>query len=244
MGGDTFSARVRSSIDECRADLDRQFYNRFISGQLSRDELRAYYQRLYHECSYFVRLISLIHSQAPDRYSRELIARNIVEEYGQGTIENNHPYLAMKVGTCLGMSEKEIEDSGPTAEVEAYYGELFGLARSSFIEGLAALCFHEADLPTRLSKMRKALLEHYGYKPEQLRYYDEHIAEGSSISDASLPGYGGDDVHVMRQVDCIERHAGTPAQKESVFEALRRTARARDVYNRALATACLAPAPT
>jgi pyrroloquinoline quinone (PQQ) biosynthesis protein C len=230
---DEFAQTVFAHIGERAGGQDRSFFSKFIQGQLSRDSLRGYYRHLYHECCSFVRLVSLVHALADERDQREAMAANFLEEYCKGVPGKDHPTLAMHVGLCFGLSEEEIEKHGLLPDVKRAFDGLRDIGMRSFVEGLAILTTIEFDLPLRHMAMRQALQKYYGIAEKDLEYYAEHM-EGGGVKDAALPGYGGDDVHVARQVKLLAKYACSDEAQERVLSAIDATFSMRSVLVRAL----------
>ena len=191
MNQEDFTAALNNKLDEARASLNKDFFKKFASGQLQMESMKGYVGIVYHECQYFLRLISLIHAKAERKKAREILGANLCEEYANGDIENNHPALQLKFAASLGLDPVAIEQMERPKIYEEYFADYWNLAENSFIEGLAMLSFHEHDLTKRFIRMRDALLEHYGASRDDLQYYEEHISEDSPITDPEFPGYGG-----------------------------------------------------
>lgn len=231
-----FSDEIFELLGELASKQERTFFRKLIEGQLTQDGLRSYYKHLYHECCSFVRLVSAVHAFAEEKDQREALGHNLVDEYGHGEPGMDHPSLAIRVGKAFGLTEQEILDAGLFPEAKAEFERLRALAFSSFLEGLAVLVTVEADLPIRHRIMRQALVERYGVAPEHLQYYAEHM-DGSDTT-KSGGAYGGDDVHVGREVKLIEKYAKTEADKERVRAAIRTTFDVRNRLIRVLDERC------
>lgn len=214
-----FADEVFALLGELASTQERTFFRKFVEGKLTREGLQGYYKHLYHECCGFVRLVSAVHALAEERDQREALGHNLVDEYGHGEKGMDHPALAIRVGKAVGCREEDIEAHGLYPEVKAEFDRLKQLAFSSFIEGLAVLVAIEADLPMRHRLMHDALVQHYGVDAKELRYYAEHMM-GSELQKAG-GSYGGDDVHVGREVDLLAKYAVTDADKERVKNAIR-----------------------
>lgn len=215
----SFSDEIFALLGELASKQERTFFRKFVEGRLTRQSLQSYYKHLYHECCSFVRLVSAVHAFAEQRDQREALGHNLVDEYGHGERGMDHPSLAIRVGRAVGLTEQEIEEHGLFPEVAAEFEKLKALAFSSFIEGLAVLVTIEADLPIRHRLMHDALVQHYGVDAGELRYYAEHM-QGSQVA-KSGGSYGGDDVHVGREVALLEKYATTPQDRAKVLQAIR-----------------------
>lgn len=234
---EAFEEEIYNLVGELTQEQEKSFFRKLIEGQLTEDGLKGYYRHLYHECTHFVRLVSLVHSFAEERDQRETIAANFCEEYCNGQPGKNHPAMAMHVGVSLGLTEQEIEEHGLLPEVKEAFEDVRQLAFGSFLEGLAVLTTIEFDLPLRHKIMRQALQNHYGLKDEDLEYYHEHMEDGG-VRDENMEGYGGDDVHVGRQVKVLTKYADTDEKQDAVRDAIKSTFVMRNTLIKALDAKC------
>ena len=231
-----FSDEIFALLQELSGKQERTFFRKFATGELSRAGLQEYYRHLYHECCAFVRLVSAVHVLAEEKDQREALGHNLVDEYGHGELGMDHPSLAIRVGCALGLSEDEILRHGLYPEVARELDRIKALAQSSFLEGLAALIAVEADLPARHKLMYEALTKRYGVDAKELRYYAEHM-DGSELAKAG-GSYGGDDVHVGREIKLLEKYAVTDADRARVKAAIRTTFEVRASLARVLDQRC------
>ena len=232
MNEQEFHAAVMNQLDTCRAGVDKVFFTKYANGELTEEALRDYYGVVYHECQYFVRCLSLIHAKAERKDAREIIAQNLCEEYANGEMCNNHPGLMLHFNASLGLDPEVIEANQNPEIYKEWFATVWGMCQESFLEGLSMLCFHEHEVTTRFVAMRKALTTHYGAKDDDLRYFDEHISEGNEvIVDPKFPGYGGDDVHVARQLEVLVKYADSEESQQKVLDAIALAAEARTKLN-------------
>lgn len=229
---EAFKEEIYERILEHSRTGEKTFFRKFVEGQLPREGLKEYYRHLYHECHHFVRFVSLVHAMADYKDARDFLARNLMDEFGHGKPGKDHPTLAMNIGRALGLSGEEIEAHGLFPEVKAAFGKLQQLGLSSFLEGLTVLVVIEADLPLRHSAMREALTTHYGVDDAVLEYYHEHMANEAN------PGYGGDEVHVAREVDILAKYARTDEEQQKVRDAIAATFAVRNELVRTLDRNC------
>lgn len=234
-----FSDEIFALLRELSSQQQPTFFRKFAMGQLSRAGLQEYYRHLYHECCAFVRLVSAVHVLAEEKDQREALGHNLVDEYGHGEPGMDHPSLAIRVGCALGLTEDEIVKHGLYPEVKAELDRIKVLAQSSFLEGLASLIAIEADLPMRHKVMMEALTKRYGVDAKDLRYYAEHM-DGSDLAKAG-GSYGGDDVHVGREIKLLEKYAVSDADRARVRDAIRTTFEVRAALARVLDQRCGAP---
>lgn len=235
----SFADEIFALLQELSAKQERAFFRKFAAGELSRAGLHEYYGHLYHECCAFVRLVSAVHVLAEEKDQREALGHNLVDEYGHGEPGMDHPSLAIRVGVALGLTEEAILKHCLFPEVATELARIKKLAQSSFLEGLASLIAVEADLPLRHKVMFEALHKRYGVDAKELRYYAEHM-DGSELAKAG-GSYGGDDVHVGREIKLLEKYAVTDAERARVKDAIRTTFEVRGSLARVLDQRCGQP---
>lgn len=222
---------IRSRLqDEVRREVQdgHAFFRKWYAGKLTRDQVGAFYQTIYFEAVHAGRLLGRLLSVAPNRAAFNAVGQNLSEEAGAGRIENSHPELILKLAGRYGRPISRVLEEGPVAPLATLWPELgIKYADRSFAAGLASFTYIEAGVPSRHSQQRKALVEHYGAEPAQLAFHDQHLsteaaeaAGGKNITDASVPGYGGDDVHVERQVGLIATFARSAEEQHLVLEAI------------------------
>jgi pyrroloquinoline quinone (PQQ) biosynthesis protein C len=175
---------------------------------------------------------------APNRDAFNVIGQNMGEELGAGRIENSHPELILRLAARYGRPVGRVLEEGPVAPLATLWPDT-GLqyAERSFAAGLSSFTYIEAGVPSRHAQQRKALVEHYGAERAQLEFHDQHLsleaaesAGGKNITDASVPGYGGDDVHVERQVQHIAAFARSAEDQQLVLQCISATCDAKIKY--------------
>ncbi|HEX8108752.1 MAG TPA: iron-containing redox enzyme family protein [Kofleriaceae bacterium] len=226
-----FTRLIRSRLqDEVRREVEEghAFFRTWYAGKLTRDQVGAFYQTIYFEAVHAGRLLGRLLSVAPNRDAFNVVAQNMGEELGAGQIENSHPELILRLAGRYGRPIPRVLEEGPVAPLATLWPELgIQYADRSFAAGLASFTYIEAGVPSRHAQQRKALVEHYGAEPALLAFHDQHLsmdaaeaAGGKNITDASVPGYGGDDVHVERQVGHIARFARSADDQNLVLQAI------------------------
>jgi pyrroloquinoline quinone (PQQ) biosynthesis protein C len=228
---DEFTRVVRSRLqDEVQREIrdGHAFFRRFYAGTLTLDQVGAFYQTVYFESLHAGRLLGRILSMAPNRDAFNVVARNFCEEMAGGDIEHSHPELVLGIAARYGRSNSRVLEEGPVAPLATLWPQTgIEFCDRSFAAGLASFTYIEAGVPSRHAQQRKALVEHYGAEPAQLTFHDQHLsmdaaeaAGGKNITDASVPGYGGDDVHVERQVAHIATFARSPEEQHLVLQTI------------------------
>lgn len=236
-----FTSTLRSRLkDEWQRELQdgHAFFRTWYAGNLTREQVGAYCQTVYFEAFHAGRLLGRLLSVAPNRDGFNVVGANLGEEAGGLNIENSHPELILKLAAHYGRPTNQVLEEGPVAPLARHWPETgTKYADRSFAAGLACFTYHEVGIPARHVQLRRALVEHYGAPRVQLAYYDQHLsmeaaeeAGGKNITDPSVPGYGGDDVHVERQVGCIARVARSAEEQDLVLEAVSATCDAKIKY--------------
>lgn len=226
-----FTRLIRSRLqDEVRREVQdgHGFFRKWYAGKLTRDQIGAFYQTIYFEACHAGRLLCRLLMVAPNRDAFNVIGQNMGEELGAGRIENSHPELILRLAGRYGRSIARVLEEGPVAPLATLWAETgLQFAERSFAAGLASFTYIEAGVPSRHSQQRRALVEHYGAEAEQLAFHDQHLSleaaeasGGKNITDASVPGYGGDDVHVERQVQHIAAFARSAEEQQLVLQAI------------------------
>lgn len=226
-----FTRTIRSCLQhEVRREVEEghAFFRTWYAGKLTRDQIGAFYQTIYFEAVHAGRLLARLLQVAPNREAFNVIGQNMGEELGAGRIENSHPELILRLAGRYGRSIGRVLEEGPVAPLATLWAETgIKFADRSFAAGLASFTYIEAGVPSRHAQQRKALVEHYGAERSQLEFHDQHLSleaaeasGGKNITDASVPGYGGDDVHVERQVVHIASFARSAEEQQLVLQAI------------------------
>jgi pyrroloquinoline quinone (PQQ) biosynthesis protein C len=236
-----FTRVIRARLqDEVRREVEEghAFFRKWYAGKLTRDQIGAFYQTIYFEACHAGRLLCRLLMLAPGRDAFNVIGQNMGEELGAGQIENSHPELILRLAARYGRSIPRVLEEGPVAPLATLWPDTgLQFAEKSFAAGLVSFTYIEAGVPSRHSQQRRALVEHYGAEPANLGFHDQHLSldaaeasGGKNITDASVPGYGGDDVHVERQVQHVAAHARTAEDQQLVLQSISATCDAKIRY--------------
>jgi pyrroloquinoline quinone (PQQ) biosynthesis protein C len=226
-----FTQIIRSRLqDEVGREVrdGHAFFRTWYAGKLTRDHVGAFYQTIYFEALHAGRLLGRLLSVAPNRDAFNVVGQNLCEELGAGDIDNSHPELILRLAGRYGRPIHRVLEEGPVAPLATLWPEIgIQYADRSFAAGLASFTYIEAGVPSRHAQQRRALVEHYGAEPALLAFHDQHLsldaaeaAGGKNITDAAVPGYGGDDVHVERQVKRIATFARSAEEQHLVLQAI------------------------
>ncbi|MCB0320810.1 MAG: CADD family putative folate metabolism protein [Bdellovibrionales bacterium] len=169
----TLSQQILTAV-EAKKLLNHPFYQAWEAGELDRDILKVYAKQYYHHVKAFPRYISSTHSICEDLKARQVLSENLHdEEYG----ENNHPKLWLDFAEGLGASQGESEAEGKALfpETQNLIDTFFELARSSYIEGLAALYVYEQQVPDICETKIEGLNKFYGVNDSKtIEYFRLH----------------------------------------------------------------------
>lgn len=204
------------------------FFRTWYAGTLTRDQLGAFFQNAYFECFYALRALGRLLSLTPNRDAFRIISQNLADELGNGNVEHNHADLILRLAAFYGRPLGRVLEEGPVVPLVTLWSETAcKYAERSFAAGLAGGTYFECAIPPRFAQQRKALIEHYGVELARLAWYDQHLsleeaeaAGGKNITDAAVPGYGGDDVHVERQVALIATLARSTEEQQLALQAV------------------------
>jgi len=236
-----FTRTIRSRLqDEVQREVrdGHDFFRKWYAGKLTRDQIGAFYQTIYFEACHAGRLLCRLLMLAPNRDAFNVIGQNMAEELGAGNADNSHPELILRLAGRYGRPISRVLEEGPVAPLATLWPDT-GLkyVERSFAAGLVSFTYIEAGVPSRHAQQRKALIEHYGAERAQMEFHDQHLsleaaesAGGKNITDASVPGYGGDDVHVERQVVHVATFARTAEDQNLVLQSISATCDAKIKY--------------
>lgn len=162
--------------------LKHPFYQRWVAGNLSLDELRQYAAQYYPHVAAFPRYVSAVHSQVEDpKLRRELLENLIEEERG----EENHPELWMRFAEGVGANRRDLSEVTPLPESSNLVDTFHRLSRFSAASGLGALYAYESQVPAIADQKIAGLWDFYGFKNERgLKFFRVHL-EADNIHSAT-----------------------------------------------------------
>lgn len=152
--------------------LKHPFYQRWMEGMLSKDELKRYVVSYFPHVAAFPTYVSAVHSQSDDsKLRQELLANLIEEEHGP----ENHPELWLRFGEELGLDREKIQNGDPITEGFELVDTFRRLSRKSVASGLGALYAYESQVPTIAEQKISGLKQHYGIESERgLKFFAVH----------------------------------------------------------------------
>ena len=163
-------------IDGAIADksmLKHPFYLAWNEGKLTREMLRDYACQYYHLEKEFPRMVSAVHSNAPDLEVRQHLLENLIDEE-QG--EENHPELWLRFAEGLGASRDEVESAELLPGTRRAVETMDEICREgSYQEGMSSLYAYESQIPAIASLKIAGLRQFYGMTdPAQYKFFTVH----------------------------------------------------------------------
>ncbi len=159
---DSTGAAVLDQIDELRAANrpdDQPLLRAMASGELSRDELRAFAAQYFQLVDSLPRFVSTVHSvtRAHPQIRRTLLNVLVPLELKPPSVSD----LWLQTCAALGLFSDTIRASEPNTATTVCLDDFEYLCQSGCAQGLAALYAWITRLPITCRIMQKALAEHY-----------------------------------------------------------------------------------
>ena len=199
--------RLDSAIAE-KSMLRHPFYLAWNEGKLTREMLKDYACQYYHLEKEFPRMVSAVHTNAPDLEVRQHLLENLVDEE-QG--EENHPELWLRFAEALGASRQEVEQAELLPPTRAAVETMMAVCRDgSYQEGMASLYAYESQIPEIARLKIDGLQRFYGMnEPADYKFFSVHQE--------------ADEWHSQVERDLLAAHT-TSGQSDDVQSAARSTA--------------------
>ena len=175
--------RLQSVIDD-RSMLEHELLKGWTEGTLEREAMQEFARQYYHFEVAFPRYLSAIHSRTDSAAIRQLLLENLWdEEHG----DRNHPRLWLDFAKHLGLKEREVTGSKMTEETRALVKHFDREAREAPVaEALATLYAFEGQVPNLSWLVIRALVEHYGFRPDQFEFFSVHLVADIAHSGAEV----------------------------------------------------------
>ena len=188
--------------------LDHPFYQRWNSGELTRDELQDYARQYYHYALAFPTFLSAMHHQTEDIAIRQMLLENLIEEE-RGA--ENHPELWLRFCDALGLSRDEVLATTASEATRRLIDAVRESARHGELhEGLAALYAYESQVPAVAQSKIDGLAKWYGITADRdIAFFSVHME--------------ADVVHSGTSKALLNQLCDTPAKTAAAGEATSRT---------------------
>ena len=221
----------RKIADELLASLSEDasrdpIFDAIRTGQMSRQGLKLWTLQASLIVHPFTRFVSGIHANCPHRDAQALLAENLWEEHGKGSLERDHYQLIRRLAKSLGATDEELDTVSPLPEATDYINYCLRITRDhSFIEGMTAIGVGiEYSIPHFFGMFAEALQTHYGISRADVEYLLIHVGE--------------DEDHAERSLELIEKYADTDALQAKANQALRGMLEVKREFAKALYELC------
>lgn len=153
--------------------LKHPFYQRWMAGSLSGNELKNYVKNYFGHVLAFPQYVSAVHSRCDDENTRKALLDNLIEEeHG----EENHPELWLRFGESLGLDREQIRSHQNLKEAKGLVATFKSLTQKSFPSGLGALYAYESQVPAIAEQKIDGLKKHYNVtEPRGLAFFQVHL---------------------------------------------------------------------
>ena len=164
--------RIDALIAE-RHLLTHPFYNKWRSGELTREALQEYARQYYAFESTFPRLLSALHTRSDRPDVRQSLLDNLWdEEHG----EVNHAEMWLRFGEGIGAERASVRSAelnpGTRALLDTYWA---AVSDAPIAAGIAALYAYEGQVPEVATEKIRGLVEQYGVEdPRTLAFFTVH----------------------------------------------------------------------
>jgi|SRR5882762_350657 len=150
---------------------DSEYFRRFASGGLSREQVWGHVSQHYLLIAWFPRIFSGIHTRCDDLEVRKDCARHLLVEdlgYFDGRVSGtpDHDELFRRIGDDLGYPRDVYEGIAPISEMAAIIEFFWRLAHElPWNASLCATALLEEEVVEIARTVGRALVQHYGVRP-------------------------------------------------------------------------------
>jgi pyrroloquinoline-quinone synthase len=211
---------------------ESEYFKRFAAGKLTREQAWGHVSQWYFLICWFPRMFSGIHARCEELEVRKDCARHLLVEdlgYFRGQIGGtpDHVELYQRIGDDMGYRRQAWEELTPMPEMSAILAFFRRLAHE--IPWSASLCttaFIEAEVVEVSQTVGRALVEHYGCRPEwgAMNYSVHEEVEREEAGETE---------------GTILKYIRTPDDRRAAEEAMRQMHRLLAAYAQGLARAHL-----
>ena len=189
------------------------FTERWVNGELTRQQLGAWVCQHYQYVSQFPRWCAAVYAECPDADARDFLLENIVEEES-GT---KHVDLLIRFGEACGVSRRDVETARQLPTTRALTAWCFETSRQPFHVAAAGLLVGlESQVPGIYKRNLPPLTSKYGFSDHEVEFFAIHIE--------------ADEVHGERGYQIVERHSDTPERRAQALEQVRQATEMRWQY--------------
>jgi pyrroloquinoline-quinone synthase len=205
-----------------------EYFKRFASGTLSREQVWAHIAQHYLLIAWFPRIFSGIHTRCDDLEVRKDCARHLLVEdlgYFEGRVGGtpDHDELFRRIGDDLGQARAVYDRIEPVPEMAAIIDFFRRLAHETeWGASLCATALLEEEVVEIARTVGRALVQHYGVRPEWggMNYTVHEAIEQEESGETKRT---------------ILKHLRTPENRQAAEAAMREMHRLLEVYAEGLA---------
>lgn len=207
-----FRAQLEAVVTARHSRLN-PFMEKWVRGELTRQQLGAWAAQHYQYVSQFPRWCATVYGDCPDPDARDFLLENIVEEES-GT---KHIDLLIRFAEACGVSRAEVVNARQLPTTRALTAWCYEIARKPFHVAAAGLLVGlESQVPGIYQRSLPPLKAHYGFTDREVAFFAIHIE--------------ADQVHGERGYQIVERHCATPERQAEALEAVREATEMRWQY--------------
>src|SRR6266704_5739757 len=201
-----------------------EYFTRFASGALSREQVWAHISQHYLLIAWFPRIFSGIHTRCDDVEVRKDCAHHLLVEdlgYFEGRVGGtpDHDELYRRIGDDLGYSREAYERIVPGSEMAAIIAFFRRLADEiPWSASLCATALLEEEVVEIAQTVGRALVQHYGVRPEWggMNYYVHEMVEKEEAGETNGA--------ILKHIRTAEDRAAAEAAMREMHRRLERDA--------------------
>ena len=198
-----FRSQLENAVSARHSRLN-PFTERWVGGELTRQQLGAWLCQHYQYVSQFPRWCAAVYAECPDADARDFLLENIVEE--ESGIK--HVDLLIRFGEACGVSRQEVETARQLPTTRALTAWCFETSRQPFHVAAAGLLVGlESQVPGIYKRNLPPLKSTYGFNEHEVEFFAIHIE--------------ADEVHGERGYQIVDRHSDTPERRAQALEQVR-----------------------
>jgi pyrroloquinoline-quinone synthase len=216
-----FRSRLEQTVHARHSRLN-PFTEKWVKGELSRDQLGAWVCQHYQYVSQFARWCAAVYAECPDPDARDFLLENIVEE--EAGVK--HVDLLIRFGEACGVTRQQVETARQLPTTRALTAWCHETSRKPFHVAAAGLLVGlESQVPGIYQRNLPPLRTHYGFTDHEVEFFAVHIE--------------ADEVHGERGYQIVERHCTTPERQAEAVEQVRQATEMRWQYMTGVYRTCV-----
>ena len=207
-----FRTELANAVNARHSRLN-PFTEKWVKGELTRDQLGAWARQHYQYVSQFPRWCATVYGECPDPDARDFLLENIIEEES-GT---KHVDLLIRFAEACGVSRAQVEGARQLPTTRALTAWCYETSRRPFFEAAAGLLVGlESQVPGIYQRNLPPLRSHYGFTDHEVEFFAIHIE--------------ADEVHGERGYQIVERSCPAPDLQAIALERVRQATEMRWQY--------------